>query len=90
MKSEKLTLKNIFENVEKTRAACLRREKENMDALCFESFYIFNFSVNFFRKGGKESFDCLQDGKNLLSFENSDFLTNLDIAKIIFKYAIRK
>ena len=32
----------------------------------------------------------LQDGKNLFSVENSNFLTDLDIAKIIYKYATRK
>lgn len=34
--------------------------------------------------------NCLQDGKNLFSVENSNFLTDLDIAKIIYKYATRK
>jgi CRISPR/Cas system-associated protein Cas5 (RAMP superfamily) len=85
-----IKLKTILENVERTRKNCLQYEKNNFGVFCFESFYIFNFSVNFFRKNGKESFESLQDNKNLFSVENSNFLTNLDIAKIIYKYATRK
>ena len=90
MKNEKITLKTILENVESARKNCLQYEKNNFGALSYAGARVFNTSINFFRKGGKESFDCLQDGKNLLSVENSDFLTSLDIARIIFKYATRK
>lgn len=87
---ENIKLKTILEDIETTRKNCLENEKNNFGILSFSSARVFNTSINFFRKGGKEYFDCLQDGKNLLSVENSDFLTNLDIARIIFKYITRK
>ena len=90
MKNKKITLNTILENVESARKNCLQYEKDNFGVLSYAYARVFNISINFFRKGGSESFECLQDGKNLLSVENSDFLTNLDIAKIIFKYATRK
>ena len=87
---ENIKLKAILENVESARKNCLQYEKNNFGVLSFSSARFFNTSINFFRKGGKESFDCLQYGKNLLSIENSDFLSDLDISKIIFKYITRK